>query len=280
MKIRKLLEIGLDKLKKVTDNSRREVELLILENTDLTKMDLILDLDKEISKDKYNEILEKINLREKGIPLQYIIGNQEFMGLPFKVNKNVLIPRQDTEILIEKVIELSSKKDDLKILEIGVGSGAISVSLAKFLKGSSILAVDISSYALEVAKKNAEINKVINQIEFLKSNLFENIEIGEKFDIVVSNPPYIPTKDIDDLQVEVKRHEPMLALDGGEDGLDFYKEITNNVNDYLKKDGLLVYEIGFDQGKDLKKIMSDKFYEIKIWKDLQGLDRVVSGYLK
>lgn len=280
MKIRKLLEIGLDKLKKVTDNSRREIELLILENTDLTKMDLILDLDKEISKDKYNEILEKINLRKKGIPLQYIIGNQEFMGLPFIVNKNVLIPRQDTEILIEKVIELSSKKDDLKILEIGVGSGAISVSLAKFLKGSSILAVDISSYALEVAKKNAEINKVINQIEFLKSNLFENIEIGEKFDIVVSNPPYIPTKDIDDLQVEVKRHEPMLALDGGEDGLDFYKEITNNVNDYLKKDGLLVYEIGFDQGKDLKKIMSDKFYEIKIWKDLQGLDRVVSGYLK
>jgi len=280
MKIKDLLEFGIKELESFSDNPRNEIEFLILEYTDFKRIDLIVNVQKEITNEISEMIVEKINIRKKGVPIQYIIGNQEFMGFKFKVNKNVLIPRQDTEILIDKILGMCSNKEKLRVLDIGTGSGAISISLAKYLKKSEIISVDISKKALEVAKENALLNKVSGQIKFIQSDLFENLTDEGKFDIIVSNPPYIKSEEIEKLQVEIKGYEPKLALDGGVDGLDFYRKISNEAIKHLTDNGLLAYEIGFDQGEDIKKMLLNDFYNIEILKDFQSLDRVVVGIKK
>jgi release factor glutamine methyltransferase len=280
MTIKEIIDYGAEAFIKNSEVPRKEIELLVMSVCGLKKIDLILKSDEKISEDDLLKIKELIKERVKGIPLQYLLGNQEFMGLNFVVTEDVLIPRQDTEILVEEIISRYKNESNLRVLDIGTGSGAISISLAKFLKKAQVFSIDISKEALTVAKLNAKKNKVSEQITFIESNLFENLTVEESFDIIVSNPPYIPSKDILELQREVKDYEPMLALDGGEDGLDYYREITKKCVDHLKKDGLLAYEIGYNQGIDVFKMLENDFYHIEIIKDLQKHDRVVLGYHK
>ncbi len=210
-----------------------------------------------------------------GEPIQHITHQQEFMKLNFFVNEDVLIPRPDTEILVEEVIKIARKINAKKILDMCTGSGAIAVSLAKYLDNVEITAVDISEKTLDVAKTNAKNNEVENKITFIESNLFENI-VNEKYDIIVSNPPYIKKDVIKTLTKEVQK-EPKIALDGGYDGLDFYRKITHQSEEYLKFNGYLCFEIGYDQKKDVIKIINDekKFTGTYSKKDLCDNDRII-----
>ena len=209
MTIKEILDYGVHQFEEISDVPRKEIELLVMNVCGLKKIDLILKSDEIIPENVLLKIEKLIQKRLKGIPIQYLLGNQEFMGLNFIVTENVLIPRQDTEILVEEIISRYKNESNLKILDIGTGSGAISISLAKFLKKAEVFSIDISKEALTVAKLNAKKNKVADQITFIESNLFENLTAKESFDIIVSNPPYIPSKDILELQNEVKDYEPM-----------------------------------------------------------------------
>ena len=233
--------------------------------------------DEEIEKIRY--FIQKIG-REK-FPVQYLLNEQEFYGRKFYVDKGVLIPRQDTEILVEKMIDtLKDKvlKNEIhpKILDIGVGSGIIGITVALEIESSYVLGVDISDKALETAQKNKEILKVSN-IKFLKSDLFENVEFRE-FDMIVSNPPYISLNEVGIMSDDTLLHEPSEALFAENDGLYFYYEICQKASDYLADFGYLLFEIGYKQGKNVAKIMaSSGFKNIEVVKDLAGLDRVVVG---
>lgn len=226
----------------------------------------------EIAAEKeYDLYIRLLKKRGSHIPLQLITGTQEFMGLGFHVSSDVLIPRQDTENLVIEVLKVCEGKS---VLDMCTGSACIIVSLAKLGSLKKAVGVDISEKALSIASKNAEQHKV--KVEFIESDLFANIE--GMYDIIVSNPPYIPTKDIESLMVEVKDHEPIIALDGDEDGLSFYKRIGNEINEYLTPKGYIFLEIGYDQGLAVTEILVNAGIEdIKVIKDLSGLDRVVYG---
>lgn len=239
--------------------------------------------DREIDDSIGEEFLALIEKRSKGYPIHYIFGQREFMGLDFLLEEGVLIPRPDTETLVEYIIDYVNKgykDDEINILDIGFGSGAISLSLAYYLQNTYVYGIDISHIAFKIANKNKERLNISNA-KFYKGDLFEALkekECDEFFTIITSNPPYIKRDVIDTLEVQVKDFEPKLALDGGVDGLDFYREITSKSKKFLKKNGLLIYEIGYDQGKSVKDILiSNGFKEIKIIKDLQGHDRVALG---
>lgn len=220
------------------------------------------------SAEKYNEL---VNQRAGHIPLQHIIGTQEFMGLTFKVNENVLIPRQDTELLVENVVDYLGN-DERTVLDMCTGSGCIAVSIDRLSKNSKVTAVDISEKALEVAMENNRLNNA--NVTFIQSDLFTNVT--GKYDIIVSNPPYIRTDEIPKLMEEVKSHEPVMALDGMEDGLYFYKKICSEASDYLNDNGKIFFEIGYDQGDDVSEILrQNRFCNIEVLKDLSGNDRVV-----
>lgn len=220
------------------------------------------------SAEKYNEL---VNQRAGHIPLQHLVGTQEFMGLTFKVNENVLIPRQDTELLVENVADcLGNGKRT--VLDMCTGSGCIAVSIDRLSKDSKVTAVDISEKALEVAQENNRFNNA--NVTFIQSDLFTNVT--GRYDIIVSNPPYIRTDEIPKLMEEVKSHEPIMALDGMEDGLYFYKKICNEASDYLNDNGKIFFEIGYDQGDDVSEILrQNRFCNIEVLKDLSGNDRVV-----
>lgn len=243
----------------------------------VTKHKYYMNMNLEISDeeyDKYNKLLERRLNRE---PLQYITGKQHFMGFEFCVNEHVLIPRQDTELLVEMALKVVNKKvcqgitDKITILDMCTGSGCIAISLAKLCDNVQVTAADISLAALKIARENSEINKA--DVEFVHSDLFENIE--GRFDLIVSNPPYIPTKVINTLEAEVKECEPMLALDGNEDGLEFYRKISEVAFGYLNENGYLLYEIGHDQAESISSILRKKICCVKVYKDLADNDRVV-----
>lgn len=218
-----------------------------------------------------------ISKRVKHIPLAYITNKAYFYGRDFYVNENTLIPRQDTEILIETILPyIKNSKKNLSVLDIGTGSGIIAIILEQETN-ANVIAVDISEKALEVAKINA--HNLNSSVKFIHSNLFEAID-DFKFDIIVSNPPYIKTNVIEELEPEVKFNEPKLALDGGIDGLDYYRKIIINAKNYLNKNGMLFFEIGYDQANYIKKIMSENFENIMVLKDYSGNDRVVFGKLR
>lgn len=222
---------------------------------------------------KYFDILKK---RQEGLPLQYILGREDFYGRTFTVLEGVLIPRQDTEISVEVILKILKNNNIKNLLEIGCGSGIVSITLDIETKGQvGITAVDISPQAI----KNTNINKnnLNSNIKILESDLLD--EINEKFDLIYSNPPYIKSHDIENLQVEVRDHEPRLALDGGSDGLYFYRKIIKDALKFLNSHGFLVFEIGYDQAEDISSIMRENF-DLKIYKDLNNLDRVVVGRLK
>ena len=275
MKIKEALIEGRDYLKDLeyTDpiyETRRILSDLL--NKDLSYLvshdeDL---LDSKIE-NKYFKILEK---RQKGIPLQYILGEEDFYGRTFKVIEGVLIPRQDTEISVEKILNVIENNQINNMLEIGCGTGIVSISVD--LESSvDVTAVDISEKALENTRINKE--NLNSKIKIIKSDLFSNI--NEKFDLIYSNPPYIKSCEIENLQVEVRDYEPRLALDGGEDGLFFYRSIIKSSPEFLNNKGFLVFEIGHDEAEEICNLMKDKF-EVEVYKDLNNLDRVVVGQLK
>ena len=279
MTIREILLKYSKELEEISSTPRLDVEILLQKALgDVDRLYIHLNLEKVLSQEEDNLFLKLINERLNNRPIAYIVGNREFMGLDFYVQEGVLIPRPDTEILVEEVIEIGKNKDEIEILDIGTGSGAITVSLAKYLDNANLTSVDISEIALEVGKKNSISNNVDNKIEFIKSNLFTEIDKDKKFDVIVSNPPYIRKKDVENLESQVKDFEPYTALEGGEDGLDFYRKITEQAKLYLKENGVLAYEVGHDQSEDVSKLMEINGYtNIYTKKDLQGIDRVVIG---
>ena len=231
--------------------------------------------DKQLTLRQNVDYFKLIKKLIEGVPLQHITHQQEFMKLMFYVDENVLIPRPDTEILVEEVIKLAKSINAKKILDLCTGSGAIAVSLVKYIEGSQITATDISRKALSIAKLNATNNNVEDKITFVSSDLFQNIS-EEKYDIIVSNPPYIKRKVIKTLDKEVKR-EPIIALDGGNDGLDFYKKIIGNAYQYLKYKGYLCLEIGYDQKDEVIDLINkeEKYIDTYSKKDLFDNDRIV-----
>lgn len=227
--------------------------------------------------------MEKIRKRAQHIPLQHLTHQGYFMGYEFFVNENVLVPRQDTEVLVEEALFLIKEKEVPQILDMCTGSGCILLSLLLEREDALGTGVDFSEKALSVAEKNRETYHLETRAELIKSDMFQSGYFEgkkESFDIIVSNPPYIPTEEIEKLQAEVRFHDPFMALDGREDGLYFYRIIAKNAGEYLKPGGFLACEIGCDQGEDVKKMFeSCGFSDVKVIKDLAGLDRVVSGKL-
>lgn len=236
---------------------------------------MLIHDNEELTNKQEKAYLENIEKMIKGVPLQHITHSQEFMKMNFYVNENVLIPRPDTEILVEEVINIAKKTNAKKILDLCTGSGAIAISLAKYIENSQITAVDISEEALRIAKLNAVNNNVEDKITFVKSDLFENI-VKEKYDIIVSNPPYIKKDFIKKLDKEVQQ-EPYIALDGGYDGLDFYRKIISEGYQYLKFKGYLCMEIGYDQKQEVFDIIKsqEKYSNTYSKIDLGGNDRIV-----
>lgn len=236
--------------------------------------------DREVTVEEETAYRALLAGRADRIPLQQLTGMQNFMGLDFCVNEHVLIPRQDTEILVEEV--LRNLHDGMRVLDMCTGSGCILISLLNYSNNCTGVGADISAEALEVAKENAgRLLKKMSpelpaEIEFVQSDLFEHIT--GQFDVIVSNPPYIQTSVIDTLMPEVRDHEPRLALDGSEDGLLFYREIVGESNRYLKQGGMLFFEIGYNQGEAVSRLMEQAgFLEVQVIKDYGGLDRVVCG---
>ena len=245
---------------------------LLEDITGVSRTMYFMEPGKELNEEESERYFNALSKREKRIPLQHITGKQEFMGLEFWVNENVLVPRQDTEILVEET--LKKIKPGMKVLDMCTGSGCIAISLSKFAKDCEYHAVDLSAKAIETAKKNAEKNEV--KIKFIESDLFDKVE--DQYDVIVSNPPYIRTSVIEELQNEVKSHDPYMALDGKEDGLFFYKKIIERASDYLNDGSWLLFEIGHDQREEVEELMKEQnFKEIFAKKDLAGLDRVVAG---
>ena len=240
---------------------------------------LLVNDNKELTLRQNVNYFKAIKKLIEGIPLQHITHQQEFMKLMFYVDENVLIPRADTEILVEEVIKIAKKINAKKILDLCTGSGAIAVSLAKYIKGGQITATDISEKALRIARLNARNNNVDDKITFISSNLFQNIP-EEKYVMIVSNPPYIKRKVIESLDKEVKK-EPIIALDGGNDGLDFYKKIIYTSYEYLKYKGYLCLEIGYDQKNEVIDLINKEGKYINIYskKDLYYNDRIVIAKL-
>ena len=273
MQIKRVLEEAVKILKDNNiDEAIIKAKMVLCMVLKIEKEYIIINDSKEMAKEDEEKYFQYINKLKNGIPLQYITNNQEFMKLNFFVDENVLIPRADTEILVEEVISLAND-DKNKILDVCTGSGAIAVSLAKYIKNSNVMAIDISKEALKIAEKNAFNNNV--NIKFIESDLFNNLEEND-FDIIVSNPPYIRENVINELSIEVK-HEPKIALDGGKDGLDFYRKLSSESYKYLKEDGYLCLEIGYDQKNEVIEILKNekKYKNIYSTKDLFGNDRII-----
>ncbi len=231
-----------------------------------------LHMDEDITMEQQKEYEIALKKRTEHIPLQYIVGEQEFMGLKFKVNSSVLIPRQDTETLVEEA--LKKIRPDMKVLDMCTGSGCIIISIIKNVPSAEGYAVDISKQALNVAKENAKSNEV--PVNFERSDLFDNVT--GVYDVIVSNPPYIPTAEIPKLMPEVGSFEPLEALDGKEDGLFFYRKIVAECGSHLRDGGYLLFEIGCEQAEAVTTMLREAgFYEVQVVKDLAGLDRVVIG---
>lgn len=261
-------------------NPKLDTEYIFSEVLSVNRNILNMSMAREITEENKNKIKEMLIARGKNRkPLQYILGEWEFYGYPFKTDERALIPRADTEILVEQCKILMYDKLSCDILDIGTGSGAISISLAKELPNSKILGLDISDKAIELANENKILNQVEN-VEFIISDLFQNIQ-GKKFDLIVSNPPYISLKEYKTLMPEVKNYEPQNALTDLNDGLYFYEEITKQASEYLKENAYLAFEIGYNQANNIKEIFNKyNFNLISLIKDYGGNDRVAIGIKK
>ena len=280
--IEKLLKDGIEIIRQREFNyPLLDAELILCYLLKKDRIYLHLNRKVEVNNDIKEKFYELAAKRNEGYPLQYITNSQEFMGLEFYVREGVLIPRPDTETLVELIINIAKDKfnrQEIKILDLGTGSGAIGISLAYYLKNSVVTAIDISETAVETADINIKKHNLDN-MKVIKGNIFEEILSGEKFHIVVSNPPYIERDTIKNLQPEVSSFEPKLALDGGIDGLDYYRPIVELFGKIHEKDGVLAVEIGCEQKDSVEEIfMNSKLFKtIKTYRDLSGNYRVVSG---
>lgn len=280
MKIKDIVVFGKNELSNA-ENPILEAQMIVSKVINKDKLYIMLNLDETIKDSEVELIKAYIEKRKNNYPLQYILGDREFWGMDFDVEEGVLIPRQDTEVLIEQTIEIIKKNYDndfLMGLEIGVGSGIISIVLLKELSYLKLTGVDINVKALDLTRKNALKHGVNERLTLIDSDLFDNLDKEVSFDFIISNPPYIESNIIESLQEDIKNYEPRLALDGGIEGLDFYRAIIDKSFSYLKKGGFIAFEIGYNQAEALKDIMAKKGYQnIDIVKDLAGLDRVVIG---
>lgn len=268
-----LYRLGTERLKKARiEEAALDARLLLEEVCGTDRNYLLVHGNEPVTEDQYDCYVNYIERRSHHIPLQHILGYQEFMGLHFAVTQDVLIPRQDTETLVEEVMR--NLHDGMHILDMCTGSGCILLSLLKYSNDCVGVGVDLSEKALTVAKENARALGL--NAEFIQSDLFENV--SGKYEIIVSNPPYIPSRVIPTLMEEVREHDPWMALDGKEDGLYFYREIIRQAGEYLYPGGMLFFEIGCEQAADVSRYMKEAGYrEVAVCKDLSGLDRVVSG---
>ena len=282
MEINQLLKIGADMIiDREYGNPLLEATLVLESLLDVDRIYIYTHGKEKVNDNIVDKFLELMKTRATGYPIQYILKEKEFMGLNFYIEEGVLIPRPDTEILVEYIlhyIDENYPNKSINLLDLGVGSGAIALSIAHYKRHINVYGVDNSDIAMKVANINREKFNLDN-VKLYKGNLFEGIEeLGIKFHIIVSNPPYISSEETNTLQKEVKDFEPMEALDGGEDGLDFYRKIIPKSKKYLEEKGLLIFEIGCEQGKDVSNLfLNEGFENIEVLKDLQGLDRVVLG---
>lgn len=274
MVIKEAMKTGIEFLKGVQTNVL-DTQLIICKILGISKLELLISSDRELTEDEAREFEKLVKRRATGEPTQYILGKCEFMGLEFMVTPAVLIPRSDTETLVENVLE---QMHGGRILEIGTGSGCVAISLAYYQKEFLIDTMDISATAIAVARENAINLGVFDRINFLHQNIFDGID--GVYDAIVSNPPYIKTEEIPSLQREVLQ-EPIFALDGGMDGLDFYRQIIHIAPKHLKMGGYLAFEVGHDQGLQVQELMkkSGCFTSIAAQKDLAGINRVVHARL-
>ena len=271
--LRKSAKLRLDK----TENESPLSDIdCILASMGFSKSDILLG-ERTLDKQSEQAFWSKVNRLEQNEPVQYIVGKTEFMSLEFEVNSATLIPRADTEVLVEAVIDLCKSIENPNIFEVGTGSGCIAVSLAHYIRGAAVTSADISEDALKVATRNAQNNNA--NVNFINHNILTGFPEFETLpNIIVSNPPYIPSGDILKLDKKVKDFEPKTALDGGADGLDFYRFITRHAP--LAPCGYLAFEVGINQSDDVANLMQSRFKNIKIIKDLSGIERVVTGNLK
>lgn len=278
MNLKELLNLGKVELNNNCEDTTIILRILVEAIFKIKKEQIIVSYDKELEEEDIQKFRSAILKIKQGIPVQYITNSQEFMKMKFYVDENVLIPQPDTEILVEEVINKCGA-GNYKILDLCTGSGAIGISLAKYIENSKVVATDISSKAIQIAKLNAEKNLVHKNMEFIESDLFNNIQYND-FDVIVSNPPYIETGVIENLDKQVQ-NEPYIALDGGKDGLKFYKIIAENAHKFLSESGKLFLEIGYNQRQDVVKLLQEthKYKNIYAKKDMGGNDRVVVAEL-
>ena len=292
--IKEMLKIGETALEKANcPDPKIDAELLMCHLLSMNKQQLFIKSPTLLDEKTCDAYFNLIDIRAEGMPVQYITREQEFMGISFYVDENVLIPRQDTETLVEEAIneiktDFEKKKrgrGSASVLDLCCGSGAIGVSLCKYLSEIKVTAADISGKALAIAAQNAKKTGVAKRMKFVKSDLFSSLKTGlagSKFDYIISNPPYIERAEIPKLQREVSEYEPFLALDGGEDGLEFYRRITAEALPYLKKGGMLMLEIGYQQSAAVIDLIEEKgcYDKPVIIKDLAGLDRVIKSRIR
>ena len=284
MDINSLLKKGVNIIGEMEyGNPHLEAVLVLAKLLKVDKVYIYIHGEKEVEPEIEQEFIKLMEKRATGYPIQYILNEKEFMGLDFYIEEGVLIPRPDTEILVEYLLTFIDEKYDkrpINLLDLGFGSGAIALSVAYYRKNVNVYGVDVGDISMKVACINKD-RFNLNNVKLYKGDLFHGIEglgMEGKFHIIASNPPYISDEEIKKLQREVKEYEPIEALSGGEDGLDYFRKIIPKSKDYLCPQGLLILEIGYNQGKAVKDMfVKEGFKDIEILKDLQGLDRVVLG---
>ena len=278
MQLKELIKYGEETLRDAgIEGYANDAKVLAMFVFNLDYTGMFMKLNDEVPIEEAESYKDVIDVRSTHYPCQYIIGNQDFMGYTFKCTEGVLIPRPETEILVETAIQLTEGCKEIKALDMCCGTGCIGISYnlkrreAGYVKDFVQLA-DISKKAVELSKEN--VFNLGAKCDIVRTDLFENIE--DSFDIIMSNPPYIPTKDIEDIMEDVREYEPRLALDGMEDGLYFYDNIIRRTDRYLRRDGILVFEIGYNQYQDIRELLINKgFTDVSVKKDYAGLDRVV-----
>lgn len=268
--------------KKGVESPRSNAEILLADILKCKRLELYLAFDKPLAKEEVEVYREAIRKRGLRIPLQYIVGNVEFFGINLLVNENVLIPRPETELLVELIINETDKYKLIRILDIGTGSGNIPIAIAKNLIKAEVTSIDISDNAIKIAKQNAELNSVGDRIEFKYFDIFnDDINLLGKFDIIVSNPPYVSNDDFENLEPELKVYEPKIALTDYSDGITFYNKIISSAKMLLNNNSKLYFEMGKDQHSSISELMRREGYlNIKITKDYSGIERIICGEIK